>query len=413
MNSFIEERSENGYYISSWRHNNPLPECFKSISGSEFETLLSLYITLGEIKQKDNLDTFKRDIESKFFEKAQVFEEEKSLLDKKIKELQGVYDILRKNYSELEQNKQKAIDKEKESNEKNIDKEHKFFLSQIESIKSLGTSKDQQIQELKEELSIYKNQSLIYQNSSKKGKLGEKIFEELTEQYTDWNLKNTTGVSHSGDHHTIIRDCKTLFEIKYYKHPVTTEQVTKFKNNMNNFKDKPLGILLSHTSRIVNGPADLIYCEINSNNQLLVYVQNFLTIDPEIIFSVLNNYIDMAKIIYNRYENSLIYNDLQSKIDSIKPILNDITKDVNYMMNKLTQMKKSWNQKIDTDFNELKNDLSKPFDSIKRVINILFPEETTNVNMNVSNMVIEDSEGEKKKPTKRKKKSITPVVNLQ
>ena len=132
--------------------------------------------------------------------------------------------------------------------------------------------------------------------------------------------------------------------------------------------------------------------------------------DQQIIFSVLNNYIDMAKIIYNRYENSLIYNDLQSKIDSIKPILNDITKDVNYMMNKLTQMKKSWNQKIDTDFNELKNDLSKPFDSIKRVINILFPEETTNVNMNVSNMVIEDSEGEKKKPTKRKKKSITPVV---
>ena len=51
MNSFIEQRSENGYYISSWRHNNPLPECLKSISCSEFETLLSLYITLGEIKQ--------------------------------------------------------------------------------------------------------------------------------------------------------------------------------------------------------------------------------------------------------------------------------------------------------------------------------------------------------------------------
>lgn len=402
MNSFIEQRSENGYYISSWRHNNPLPEFLKTISSSEFETLLSLYISLGEIKQKDNIDTIKKHIESKFFEKAQVFEEEKSLKDRKIKELQESYNILHTNFSALQ-----------DSQQKNIDKEHKFFLSQVENIKSLALSKDQQIQELKEELSIYKNQSLIQQNSSKKGKLGEKIFEELTEQYTDWNLKNTTGVSHSGDHHTIIRDCKTLFEIKYYKHPVTTEQVTKFKNNMNNFKDKPLGILLSHTSRIVNGPADLIYCEINSNNQLLVYVQNFLTIDPEIIFSVLNNYIDMAKIIYNRYENSLIYNDLQSKINSIKPILNDLTKDVNYMINKLTQMKKSWNQKIDTDFNELKNDLSKPFDSIKRLMNILFPEETTNVNMNlskISNMLIEDSEGEKKKASKRKKKSITPVV---
>jgi len=410
MNSFIEQSSENGYYISSWRHNNPLPECLKSISCSEFETLLSLYISLGEIKQRENIDTFKKDIERKFFEKAQVFEEEKSLLEKKIKELQGVYDILRRNYSELEQNKQKAIDKEKESNEKNIDKEHNFFKIQLESIKSLNNSKDQQIQELKEELSIYKNQSLIHQNSSKKGKLGEKIFEELLEQYTDWNLKNTTGVSHSGDEHSVVRDCKILFEIKYYKHPVLTKEVVKFRNDMDNFKDIPLGILLSHTSRIVNGPADLVYCEINSNNQLLVYVQNFLTIDPEIIFSVLNNYIDMAKIIYNRYENSLIHNDLQSKIDSIKPILNDLTKDVNYMMNKLTQMKKSWNQKIDTDFNELKNHLSKPFDSIKRVINILFPEETTNINMNISNMLIEDSEGEKKKGSKRKKKSITPVV---
>uniref|UniRef100_A0A6C0IGE9 Uncharacterized protein n=1 Tax=viral metagenome TaxID=1070528 RepID=A0A6C0IGE9_9ZZZZ len=389
MNSFIEERSENGYYISSWRHNNPLPECLKSISGSEFETLLSLYITLGEIKQKDNIDTFKKDIEHKFFEKTKVFEEEKSLKDRKIKELQESYNILYTNFSALQ-----------DSQQKNIDKEHKFFLTQIECIRTLGLSKDQQINDLKQELQQYKNQSLIQQNSSKKGKQGEQKFFNLVNQYTCWALEDTSGTPDAGDFQGLARECKVFIDTKTYNlRGVPKCEIDKFKRNIDSNKDIPIGMLISMESKIVGAPQDFLYCEINSNNQLLLYIQNFLSYDMETIFSILNNYIDIAKFIYNRSEKSE-----QIDIQPVKPILTSLSRNITQTINKITNMKKSWIQKIDTDCSNLKNDVTQTFDMVKTILNTLFPEES------ISNMLIEDSEGEKKKPTKRKKKSITPVV---
>jgi len=389
MNSFIEQRSENGYYISSWRHNNPLPECLKSISCSEFETLLSLYITLGEIKQKDNIDTFKKDIEHKFFEKAQVFEEEKSLKDRKIKELQESYNILHTNFSALQDSQQKAVDKE-----------HKFFLSQIDSIRSLALSKDQQINDLKQELQQYKSQSLIQQNSSKKGKQGEQKFFALVNQNTTWSVEDTSGTPDAGDFQGIARDCKVFIDTKTYGvRGVPKCEIDKFKRNMDSNKDIPIGMLISMESRIIGGPQDFLYCEINSNNQLLLYIQNFLSYDMETIFSILNNYIDIAKFIYNRSEKSE-----QIDIQPVKPILTSLSTKISQTTNKISNMKESWIKKISTDCNELKNDVTQTFDMVKTVLNTLFPEDS------ISNMVIEDSENEKKKPIKRKKKSTTPIV---
>jgi len=386
MNSFIEQRSENGYYISSWRHNNPLPECLKSISCSEFETLLSLYITLGEIKQKDNIDTFKTDIEHKFFEKTKVFEEEKSLKDRKIKELQESYNILHTNFSALQ-----------DSQQKNIDKEHKFFLSQIECIRTLALSKDQQINDLKQELQQYKSQSLIQQNSSKKGKQGEQKFFALANQNTTWSLEDTSGTPDAGDFQGVARDCKVFIDTKTYgSRGVPKCEIDKFKRNMDSNKDIPIGMLISMESRIIGGPQDFLYCEINSNNQLLLYIQNFLSYDMETIFSILNNYIDIANFIYNRSEKSE-----QIDIQPVKPILTSLSTKISQTTNKISNMKESWVKKITTDCNELKNDVTQTFDMVKTVLNTLFPE---------SNMVIEDSEGEKKKTIKRKKKSTTPVV---
>jgi hypothetical protein len=48
------------------------------------------------------------------------------------------------------------------------------------------------------------------------------------------------------------------------------------------------------------------------------------------------------------------------------------------------------------------NSATQSFNLIKEVLQSLFPE---------TNMIIEDSEGEKNKSVKRKKKSTTPVVN--
>jgi hypothetical protein len=103
MESFIEERYENGYYISSWKTHNPLPECLKTISSSEFESLLSLYISLRnstlDIKQKENIDKIRAHAEQEYQKKVlqlkKQYEEDISIRDCKSRELQDSYTNLR------------------------------------------------------------------------------------------------------------------------------------------------------------------------------------------------------------------------------------------------------------------------------------------------------------------------------
>lgn len=455
MESFIEERYENGYYISSWKYNNPLPECLKSISCSEFESLFSLYISLRnttlDLKQKEDIDKIRAHAEEEYRRKVlqlkkqyeediyirdcksrelqesytnlqgvteitrahaeeeyrrkvlqlqKQYEEDISIKDRKIsqeivksRELQESYNILHKNFSTQQEEAQKSINKILIQHENSIEKEHNLFLTHIDNIKSLNSSKDQQIYDLKQELQHYKSQSLIQQNSSKKGKQGEQKFFALANQNTTWALEDTSGTPDAGDFQGIARECKVFIDTKTYgSRGVPKCEIDKFKRNMDSNKDIPIGMLVSMESRIIGGPQDFLYCEINSNNQLLLYIQNFLSYDMETIFSILNNYIDIAKFIYNRSEKSE-----QIDIQPLKPILTSLSTKISQTTNKISNMKESWVKKITTDCSELKNDVTQTFHMVKTVLNTLFPEES------ISNMIIEDSEGEKKKSVKRKK----------
>jgi len=460
MGSFIEERYENGYYISSWKYNNPLPECLKTITSSEFESLFSLYISLRnttvDLKQKEDIDKIRAYVEEEYQKKVlqlkkqyeedisirdrksrelqesytnlrevtdktrlyveeeytkkvlqiqKQYEEDISIKDRKIsqeivksRELQESYNILHKNFSSQQEEAQKSINKILIQHENSIEKEHNLFLAHIENIKSLNSSKDQQICELKQELLHYKNQSLIQQNSSKKGKQGEMKFFNLVNQYTCWSLRDTSGTADAGDFQGTYKSCKLFIDTKTYGlRGVPKCEIDKFKRNMESNKDIPIGLLISMESKIIGGPQDSLYFEINSNNQLLLYIQNFLSFDHETIFYILNNFIDIAHFIYNRSENP-------DTIDTemVKPALNSLLKISQDTINKISNIKDSWVKKINTDCSELKNNVTQSFNLIKEVLQTLFPE---------TNMVIEDSEGEKSKPIKRKKKSITPVVN--
>jgi len=438
MESFIEERYENGYYISSWKTHNPLPDCLKTISSSEFESLFSLYISLRnstlDIKQKEHISSINKSIETEYKNKVLQIEanynykmleaqKEISLKEKKISqelvknsELQESYNILHKNFSNLQDVNQKSIDKEHifflnqieslrknfssiyDISQKNVDKEHNFFVSQLENIKLLTNSKDQQIIELKQELLHYKNQSLIQQNSSKKGKQGEMKFFNLVNQYTCWSLEDTSSLADAGDFQGTVRNCKIFIDTKTYGlRGVPKSEIDKFKRNMESNKDIPIGLLISMESKIIGGPQDSIYCEINSNNQLLLYIQNFLSFDHETIFYILNNFIDLANFIYTRSEKSDSID-----IEKVKPVINSLSKICQETINKIANMKESWVKKVNSDCGELKNSATQSFNLIKEVLQSLFPE---------TNMIIEDSEGEKNKSVKRKKKSTTPVVN--
>ena len=460
MESFIEERYENGYYISSWKYNNPLPECLKTITSSEFESLFSLYISLRnttvDLKQKEDIDKIRayveeeyqkkvlqlkkqyeddisiRDCKSKelqesytnlreITEKTRVYvedeyrkkllqlqkqhEEDISIKDRKIsqeivksRELQESYNILHKNFSTQQEETQKSINKIQIQHDISIEKEHNLFLTHLENIKSLNSSKDEQISELKQELLHYKNQSLIQQNSSKKGKQGEMKFFNLVNQYTCWLLRDTSGTTDAGDFQGTYNNCKLFIDTKTYNtRGVPKCEIDKFKRNMESNKDIPIGLLIAMESKIVGARHDSIYFEINSNNQLLLYIQNFLSFDHETIFYILNSFIDIAHIIYSRSKNSHTINT-----ELVKPALNSLLKISQETINKISNIKDLWVEKINTDCNELKHNVRQSINLIKEVLQTLFPE---------TNMVIEESEGEKSKPVKRKKKSTTPVVN--
>jgi len=417
MESFIEERYENGYYISSWKTYNPLPEYLKTITSSEFESLLSLYISLRnstlDIKQKENIEKIRvyaeQEYQQKVLQLKKQYEEDISIREKKIsqevvksRELQESYNILHKQFSNQQTSfqisLQTSIDKILIQNQINIEKEHNLFSTQLENIKLLNGSKEQQISELKEELLHYKNQSLIQQNSSKKGKQGEMKFFNLVNQYTCWSLRDTSGIADAGDFQGMIRNSKIFIDTKTYgSKGVPKSEIDKFERNMESNKDIPIGLLISMESKINGGPQDSIYYKINSNNQLLLYIQNFLALDYETIFYVLNNFIDIAYIIYSRSEKSVSID-----VEEVKPALNSLLKISQDTINKISNIKDSWIKRIDNDCGELKNIVTQSFNLLKEVLQKLFPE---------TSMIIEDSEGDKSKSVKRKKKSTTPVVN--
>jgi hypothetical protein len=461
--AFIKQTKENGVYISIFQHTNPLSPNIESLSIEDFEIILELSANaLQSLHTQASSLQFQEILNKKILEAVdeknrahelivkqinnnyKISEQditnkttyEINKLNKKISELQNSleqsiqsYQNLNQNFLNLQNSSNESIQKIQNSSSEstnkiisniteNLKQEH---LLKFNMIKEQLDEKKEENMKLKNDLNTSRNevislleknqkQALIQQNSSKKGKQGEMIFEELVEQHTNWKLDDTSKTSKSGDRHATIDDCKILFEIKNYSYTVPYEQVVKFKNDMDNYKDKQLGIFISHNSRIAKGDSELLYCEINSNNQLLVYIQKFLSFDPETIFPILNNFINLAKIIYRKNEESLLDTDLQSKIDSIKPILKDLTTDINKSVNTITNIKDSWIQKINTDCSNMKNNLSKLFDYTKKMIHILFPEETTN-----SNMVVENEESSVEAPPKKKtnrSKKITPNASL-
>jgi hypothetical protein len=153
---------------------------------------------------------------------------------------------------------------------------------------------------------------------------------------------------------------------------------------------------------IVDGAQDLLYTEISSNNQLLVYVQNFLSSDIDTIFSVINSYVDVALKFYTKTNELVESVDIQSKIDSIKPILNSSFKEISEMINENNKNKKFMIDKITTQHSSLKLHIDKIKLMFESIFNLLFHEDTK--------MFLEEVVETDKKGVKRKKKSNTPVV---
>jgi hypothetical protein len=428
--SFINEISDNSFFISTWKHKNPIPELLKNITVEEYEltlrlaseSLISLRDSTSLLKFEDilnkrlaqqNQQSLKdvEKIQQIYNEKLQQKEEEVQKKQKHIEKLELLNKETNQSYNLLQQNFLNLQNSITQSIEKNLscslEKQNIFFSGQVSSIQKAFESRESMykdtIVELKQKLESFQKQSLIDQNSSVKGKQGETSFDSLVQQFTSWKLEDTSKIPDACDRQTTIHGCKTLFELKNYTNKVPKAEVEKFKRNMEQHKDAPLGVFISLKTMIVDGAQELLYTEISSNNQILVYVQNFLACDIETIFSVINNYVDIALKFYTKTNEVNDNADIQLKIDSIKPILNSSFKEICDMINENNKNKKFMIDKITTQHSSIKLHIDKMKLMFESIFKLLFQEDTTT-------MVVEDTVETEKKPLKRKKKSTTPVV---
>ena len=114
--------------------------------------------------------------------------------------------------------------------------------------------------------------------SVEKGKQGEKEFEELCSQHTSWGpLINTSKEEAATDRRCVIRDCSTMFEVKKYKNTIPTAELNKFRRDMKEHSEAPLGVFISLHTEISNKRGKYIDTEWTDNSQLLVYISTFYT----------------------------------------------------------------------------------------------------------------------------------------
>jgi hypothetical protein len=459
--SFINEICDNSFFISTWRHKNPIPEFLKNITVEEYELILRLASeSLILLRDSTSLLKFEdilnkrlseqnqqslKDVEKiqrahierlqqkdeevqkkqKYIEKLELLnkqsietynqqkDEEVQKKQKYIEKLEVINRQSTESYNLLQQNFLSLQNSISQSFEKNLscslEKQNIFFSGQVSSIQKAFESRESiykdTIVELKGKLESFQKQSLIEQNSSIKGKQGETSFDSLVNQFTSWKLEDTSKIPDACDRQSTIRGCKTLFELKNYTNKVPKTEVDKFKRNMEQHKDAPLGVFISLKTMIVDGAQELLYTEISSNNQILVYIQNFLSCDIDTIFSVINNYTDIAQKFYKKISEADDSVDLQSKIDSIKPILNSSFKEISDMINENNKNKKFMIDKITSQHSSVKLHIDKIKLMFESIFNLLFHEETK---MFVEELL--DSDKSDKKGVKRKKKSNTPVV---
>ena len=437
--ALINHYKDNDTYISTWRHRSPLPSMLEGCSIEDFETILQLsssalkslheqtsslqfqYILnkkISEITEKNNSEIVraKKEYETKVqqlnnthsnseFAIQQKSSNEIQILKSKVSELQISLEQSIKSYQILNQNFVSLQTTSNQSLEKNLSTilEKQKCVYQEQLIMQEKIYKEQ-IHGLKASLDNLTQNTIQQNNSSIKGKMGESSFDTLVQQYTTWDIEDTSKIPQSCDRLGKIRGCKTLFEIKNYGYNIPKKEVDKFKRDLEVHKDSPLGIFISLNTNIVGGQQEFLYTEFTNSNQLLIYIQQFNNQDPSTIFSILDAFVDIALLFYNKTSNNIEDVSVQNKIDSIKPILQNELTNLFTIMNELTNNKKFLTETITKHYNSIKHHIDRVRFSFESIFKTFFEENTLNT------MTIDEPVSLKKA---RGKRNMSPAQNNQ
>lgn len=450
--AFLNENKDDEYYITTWKHKKPLNDILKSCSVQEFETILELSaealkylrdsskslqfqeilkekikeVEQQKIKEQEmlyqqyenqkryeelsfknkvqdleiKLEQTVKNYESKYKQKEYEFNtllNTNKNLELNLREIKQSYQILDNNFHQLQKKSQDTFNESLD----NVALQFELQHSKVENILR------EQIKKLELQLEVQNKNSISQSVSSNKGKTGEQNFDLMVERFTTWSLKDTSKSPQSCDRFGEIRGCKALFEIKNYSYNIPKKEVDKFKRDLETHKDCPLGVFISLNTNIIGAPQDFFYTEFTNSNQLLIYIQQFNNHDIESLFTVIDGLVDIASLLYNKCSINNNSTNLQSKIDSIKPILQNEINEISNATKDLNTSTKFILETIQKQHILLKNRLEKIQYSFKSILQILFEDI----------LVVETSNDEKAEPPKKRNRkkpsSNQTVINFE
>ena len=328
MEAFISETYTGGVFISKFRHTNSVKSIAEQISQEDFELLLGMAANaLNSMKDSVKSIEYKEALEKEIEKHRIVSEGEKTVLKevagvalkeietraskeaeglrRQIDELRGMLSAseagqakVKEQFAEIgakaeaafknsltelveqrDSQYQKEIARLQENHRQTIDRlredaKESIARSDAQSRETLSGMKATYA-ELEAKLRAAHEKSFV---SVEKGKQGEKEFEELCSQHTSWGpLINTSKEEAATDRRCVIRDCSTMFEVKKYKNTIPTAELNKFRRDMKEHSEAPLGVFISLHTEISNKRGKYIDTEWTDNSQLLVYISTFYT----------------------------------------------------------------------------------------------------------------------------------------
>lgn len=451
MEAFISETYTGGLFISKFRHTNSVKAITEQISQEDFELLLGMAANaLNSMKDSVKSIEYKEALEKEIEKHRAVSESEKTVLKdfgsvalkemearaakeaeglrRQIEELRGALlaseagqakvkeqfaeigakaeaafknslaelvsqrdSQYQKELARLQENHREVIERMREDTRESIARSDTQARETLASMKATYA-------ELEAKLRAAHEKSFV---SVEKGKQGEKEFEELCAQYTTWGpLVNTSKEEAATDRRCVIRDCSTMFEVKKYKNTIPTAELNKFRRDMKEHTEAPLGVFISLHTEMSNKRGKYIDTEWTDNSQLLVYVSSFYTHSVPDTLDFIDSCATIAMAVYRAAKAKSQDSDsigLQSRIELAKLSVSKELERVTECIDSLTRNKKDVVTLIEKQFVDSRLQMSLMKTGLAEMLQVLLGkhEETASVS-EASNPASVDTEKKKR-----------------
>lgn len=211
-------------------------------------------------------------LETRADEKEKSFSKQIHELQLQLDKASQSHDILRDQFlDEANRRVKESVQLQKENDLKHTN----YLESEVERLRA----------ENKELEAKHQTRLSIQNNSSRKGREGEQLFEDIVLQRKGWSVVRVANTGHSADYRAMLHSIQVRFEVKNYTHTIPSHEVEKLQNDLREHPETDVGVLISLNTNIALRSA--ITIEWTPTNQAILFIPCFLQQDIDIILHFL------------------------------------------------------------------------------------------------------------------------------